>query len=280
MKLGKRMSTFVRKAVHLVTSSHVHAIIFSTSSSSPMAFHERLHLHPLYPFHEVEGHVADEQCLRHERHHDSLISGVVLILASAVILLLAFAQPRIILSTPYLVYGVLLMLPSGMFTIAHSPVRRWQLHLAKGTYTFTVGTWGVLKGLRHDVYEGKLHNIFVRAYELHPPARGGVRPAQCALCIAGVGMDWIPLPCHGPLADVRELGQELAERLRINYFDVDNRSQHHVIRHSPQADEHKPPTGMEAAAASTAMFRRPKGLSVSLSAANGSSNFGAAVRQS
>ncbi|KAI9145197.1 hypothetical protein BKA69DRAFT_547094 [Paraphysoderma sedebokerense] len=76
---------------------------------------------------------------------------------------------------------------------------------------------------------GNYHNVYIR---LRREIRGGSRSKFYHLIFNGYQIDGIQISeSTKNVEELRKLGQLIAERLDLNYFDEQNSSEHHVIRH-------------------------------------------------
>ena len=89
-----------------------------------------------------------------------------------------------------------------------------------------------------QVVHGPYHNVYIRMGKRHADGFNE-RPAYY-LFFDGCSIDKIVLTnMSEQMMEVRRFGQQLANNLRINYFDEQNISMYHHVRHlrEPMSDE-------------------------------------------
>eukprot|EP00164_Ancoracysta_twista_P006711 GFYU01009404.1.p1 GENE.GFYU01009404.1~~GFYU01009404.1.p1 ORF type:complete len:299 (+),score=66.80 GFYU01009404.1:131-1027(+) len=134
-------------------------------------------------------------------------------------------------------FDTLFLLICTLFVVSASMIylykdaRVYKLNEDTMTYIFQIGN--------KYTYEGQYHNIYIRLIRRIDMSTGNL---LYYLTLNGYKMEHqLISPASRNRKDMRKVGQKIAEALTINYFDISDRSRHHVVRHKRDGYQAKTP---------------------------------------
>eukprot|EP00128_Syssomonas_multiformis_P010478 Colp12_sorted_trinity150504_noHs@25466 len=192
------------------------AAIFSQtrlSVSAEVAFARELEKNPIYPFTRISDKKLVYQ-IRYKRLYLSIFAFLVSLTLSIVWIVQGKANEQ------YFLFFVIVVLGSAFTATTYRHTRRYVLNHETKTYTFAES--------RSRIFTGPFHNIYIRLCR----TKSTMGQHYYYLVVNGYQMDkQILTQTSKNVEAMRSLGRKLAENLNINYFDEQNVSKHHVIRH-------------------------------------------------
>eukprot|EP00026_Physarum_polycephalum_P017448 Phypoly_transcript_18675.p1 GENE.Phypoly_transcript_18675~~Phypoly_transcript_18675.p1 ORF type:complete len:206 (+),score=5.84 Phypoly_transcript_18675:85-702(+) len=191
--------------------------LFTRRHTAHQTFALKLDENPYYPFTKI-GANKFFFMVRYTRFFMSIAVFVISLLI--VILLAAFK----LAFQFYFILCVVTLIYSGAVAFTYRGVRQYTLDGDTQLYTFKIR--------QQSPNVGPYHNVYIR---LRKTMDSGT--AMFYLIFNGYQMEKIVLTgtSHNMTA-LRQLGQQLASNLNINYFDEPNVSPHHVLRHDRPAE--------------------------------------------
>ena len=176
-----------------------------------------LEQNPYFPFTlEVNTPTNRRFILRrpYKQRRYSLLGG--LCAFGLILLMLGYGRVR----STWFLYPCVAFAVCLMVAYAYWDVRVYGLDETNAMYYFRVGT---------QVVHGPYHNVYIRMGKRHADSFNE-RPAYY-LFFDGCSIDKIVITnMSEQMMEVRKFGQQLADNLRINYFDEQNISMYHHVR--------------------------------------------------
>eukprot|EP01112_Ceratiomyxa_fruticulosa_P023203 TRINITY_DN877_c0_g1_i2.p1 TRINITY_DN877_c0_g1~~TRINITY_DN877_c0_g1_i2.p1 ORF type:complete len:222 (-),score=22.06 TRINITY_DN877_c0_g1_i2:103-768(-) len=191
--------------------------IFGDRLTAIENFTRKLDENPYHPFTRL-GPKKFYLRMRYRRFYVSLVTSFLsLVLVALFSALKEFSGFQFILSAALFVSSITV-------TYTYKDTREYTLDGENCTYSFKVG--------KNTSYTGPYHNVYIRLRKRIDSGK-----ARYYLIFNGYQMDKQVLTGttrNSP--GLRQLGQQLAHALAINYFDEPNVSPHHVLRHDRPHD--------------------------------------------
>eukprot|EP00736_Rhodelphis_marinus_P012280 Rmarinus@m.23502 len=176
---------------------------------------EKLAENPVFPFSAIE-----QDCFELEVILLRFYLAVAALLL-CLVLLGVFAWAGM-LNSAWFVYALCGLVLSIFSAWAYKDKRVYEIDLVKQEYVFAHGS--------KRLHTGPLHDVYIRTLRRFDAGRN-----YHYLVFGGHRLESIPLTAPTQqLSELRRVGQKLAGNLTINYFDVSNISDHHVVRHKPE----------------------------------------------
>ena len=176
------------------------------------AFKKKLDQNPIHPFKEIEPNV-------YEFRTKSIGFGlcIMTILVTIATALGMYSNAPV---DENIFYHIGILIAASANAWATHEERRLILNGDTNQYEFYKGNRLIYKGHYHNIYV-RLNGIKSGGGEMFfSMVVGGYMAEEQGLCVHSTGM-----------VKLRRLGRRLAHRLNLNYFDYQDVSRHHIIRH-------------------------------------------------